>query len=279
MKKTFSLEPAYIDGSKGSLFALHFRPLTQNDASECFVIVSSFAEEMNRCRYMQNLLAQALTEQGYSLLIVDPYGTGDSAGEFADADWQQWVRDILTAADYAEKLGYENVSLLAIRLGALLATAAATQINNLKRIVFWQPVVSGKTTLNQFLRLKIAASINRDEDAGTTAQLENEIREGKSIQVAGYDMSPGLFEGIHAADLESAFHLTDIPIAWFTILASSERKTPRSDIKSIESWRSNGADIQHFNIIGPAFWQAHERTLAPDLIPATLGYILAEHTQ
>ncbi len=274
MKSTFSLEPAFIDGSCGSLFTMHYAPRQRQGVSECIVIAPPFAEEMNRCRYMQNLLGQALAQHGYGLLVPDLYGTGDSAGEFAEADWQTWKQDLVAAAQYSNKLGYEKITLLGIRLGALLASAVAAEIKALKRMVFWQPVSSGKVTLNQFLRLKIAASIARDEDAGTTAQLEEEIKRGHSIQVAGYDMSPGLFTGIRDATLENDMNFNDIPIAWFSILASADRKVPRSDLKSIESLRSSGANIDHHTLVAPAFWQAHERTLAPELVSASLDYLL-----
>jgi len=274
MKNAFSLEPAFIDGSRGSLFTLHYAPAQRQGVSECIVIAPPFAEEMNRCRYMQNLLGQALAKHGYGLLVPDPYGTGDSAGEFAEADWQTWKQDIIGAAEYSNQLGYEKVTLLGIRLGALLASAVATEVKALKRLVFWQPVCSGKVTLNQFLRLKIAASIARDEDAGTTAQLEEEIDKGHSIQVAGYDMSPDLFKGIHGATLGNDINFANIPIAWFSILASAERKVPRSDLKAMESLRSSGATIDHHTVIAPAFWQAHERTLAPELVNPSLNYLL-----
>ena len=51
---------------------------------------------------------------------------------------------------------------------------------------------------------------------------------------------------------------TSIPIAWFTVLASAERKTPRGDLQAIEKWQEQGTKIDHKTVIGPAFWQAHE---------------------
>jgi exosortase A-associated hydrolase 2 len=278
MTASTHLDPAFIEGSRGSLFAMHHAPTHINDSTECFIVVPSFAEEMNRCRYMQTLLAQALNKHGYGLLSVDPFGTGDSAGNFAEADWDQWKKDVVSATDYAKQLGYKHISFLAIRLGTLLAMEAAPYIDDLKRIIFWQPVTNGKATLNQFLRIKIAASIGRDEKAETTAHLEELLNEGKNIEVAGYDVSPSLFKGIQSAHINNHLETTSKPIAWFTVLASAERKTPRGDIQAIERWQEKGTKIDHTTVIGPAFWQAHERTLVPGLITATMEYIKGSST-
>lgn len=267
------LDPAFIQGSKGALFALHHPPAQILGSTECFVTVPSFAEEMNRCRYMQTLLAQALNKQGHALVSVDPYGTGDSSGDFTEANWEQWIQDTIDATHYARQLGYQKISFLAVRLGALLAMAAAPAIDNLHRMIFWQPVINGKASLNQFLRIKIAASMGRDEKAETTSHLEALLKEGKNIEVAGYDVSPELFNGIQAAHYNNHLDSLSCPVSWFTVLASAERKTPRGDMQAIEKWRDQGVQIDHQTVIGPAFWQAHERTLAPELITATINYL------
>ncbi|MCB1667824.1 MAG: hydrolase 2, exosortase A system-associated [Pseudomonadales bacterium] len=274
MNQPFFLKPGFIEGEKGPLFAIHHEPVIKADRNECVVVLSAFAEEMNRCRYMQNMLAQALNKQGYGLICVDPYGTGDSAGEFADADWNGWVSDSITAIHYAAELGYNKISLLGIRLGALLALAAMPSVNNVSHLLLWQPVYNGKATLTQFLRLKIAAAMARGEDGITTAQLEDEINQGSSIQIAGYDVSPGLFKGIQQAHINHHFDAIPASVSWFTVLPSADKKAPRADLQTIEKWRSKGVQINHQNIVGPAFWQAHERTLAPDLVPATLAAVI-----
>lgn len=273
MTSHLNLEASYIEGTRGSLFALHYLPATAKNQSECFIVLAPFAEEMNRCRYMQTMLAQSLAKRGYGVLIVDPYGTGDSEGDFVDADWQQWREDTLCTETYARKLGYLSTSILAIRLGSLLAASVVSEFKSLHRLIFWQPVTNGKIALNQFLRLRVAASIARGEEAETTANLEAQLKGGSSIQVSGYDVSPTLFEGIGNTKLDQLPHLQNTLVSWFTVLASTERKTPRADLKTIERMSESGFDVTHTTVIGPAFWQAHERTLAPSLISATLDCI------
>jgi len=268
-----SIDAQFISGEKGGLFCLYRPPNEIMHDSECFVLAPPFAEEMNRSRYMCTLFSQEITSQGHGYLSVDPYGTGDSAGDFEDAEWNLWCNDLMTTCEYARSLGYQRISLFGIRLGALLALQVADQIDGLQRLVFWNPVVSGKTTLTQFLRIRIAASLEREEEATTVAQFVEQIDQGKSVQVAGYDISPGLFNGIMSASLEHHLDLIDIPVLWINTLASEERKVPRVEINLEKKWRANGGDITLSTVIGPSFWAAHERSLATDLVSATIDYI------
>lgn len=86
-------------------------------------------------------------------------------------------------------------------------------------------------------------------------------------------MSPELFKAMKEAKFLGNIESCSIPVAWFTTLTSVNRKTPRSELALIDQWRAQGAKIDHMEIIGPPFWQAHERTLIPELVDATVKYI------
>ena len=276
MNSSYKITPKYIDGDLGKLFALLYQPDKQSDDAECFIVAPSFAEEMNRCRYMCTMLAQSLAEHGYAFLSVDPYGVGDSQGDFVDADWEQGKKDLLAGISYAEKLGFKKISIIGVRLGALQAMQILTEIKTLKRLILWQPVINGQTALTQFLRIKIAASIGRNEAPGTINDFDAQIDNGESIEVAGYDVSPGLYSGMKAARFDDHIEFCSVPVGWFSTLASKDRKTPRAEINMIEKWQKNGATVNHRVVYGPSYWQVHERTLVPGLIDATVKYILEE---
>lgn len=274
MNSSYTIEPAYIEGDKGPLFSLHYRPENFANDAECFIVVPSFAEEMNRCRYMCTMLAKSLASNDFGYLSVDSYGTGDSAGDFIDAGWEQGCRDLLTAISYAEKLGYEKISLVGVRLGALQAMQVLSSINKLTRLILWQPVINGQATLRQFLRIKIAASIGRNEKPGTIEEFDTSIERGESLEVAGYDISPELYRGIKLARFDDFIDFYSVPIAWFSTLTSIERKIPKVELDIIEKWQQKGAHIDHRIIIGPSYWQVHERTLVPELVKSTVDYIM-----
>jgi len=273
MRSLLRITPSFIQGSAGKLFSIHYAPSSITSESECIVVAPSFAEEMNRCRYMGTLLAQQLSQQNFGFLSVDAYGTGDSEGEFESSSWEQSCKDLKTAVSYACTLGYQQISILGVRLGALQAIQTSVEINNLKRLIFWQPVINGQAALTQFLRIKIAASMQRNEKTETTQELEIQIENGQHISVSGYEVGPDLFKGIKAAKFETYLDAVSLPVGWFTVISSADRKTPRGDIMMIEKWRQKGVVVNHREVIGPPFWLAHERTLVPELVDATVRYV------
>jgi hypothetical protein len=116
--------------------------------------------------------------------------------------------------------------------------------------------------------------MQRDEKPETIQDLEKQIEKGQLISVSGYDVSPALFKGIKVAKFASYIDALSIPVGWFTVISSIDRKTPRADMLMIEKWRQCGAIINHQEIVGPPFWLAHERTLVPELVKATTHYVI-----
>ncbi len=272
----FDIVPEFIQGSKGKLYTNHYKPEQINEDTECILIVPAFAEEMNRCRYMCTMFAQQVSSSGLGCFILDPYGTGDSEGDFADTNWEQVCLDLVTAADYISNQGYKRISVLAIRLGALQLFDITEKISNLHRILLWQPITNGQVALTQFLRIRMAASLSRNEAPESMKDFEKIIAKDMHIEVAGYDLSPAFYESIKTSKLDKHISFNKVPIAWFTTIASAERKAPKVEINLIEQWREQGADINYFVIIAPPYWQVHERTLAPQLVDSTVNYILGK---
>jgi len=77
-------QPLFLPGRRGPLFALWFDPDAAGD--QAILVVPPFAEELNKSRRMLALQGKSLARAGRGLLAVDLHGTGDSAGEFIEAD-------------------------------------------------------------------------------------------------------------------------------------------------------------------------------------------------
>jgi alpha/beta superfamily hydrolase len=90
--------------------------------------------------------AARLSAAGFTTLRFDYDGTGDSAGSNHDPDrvgaWLQSVHDAIDAVK--ERAGVGTVCVMGLRLGALLATAAAAQREDVAAIIALAPVVSGR---------------------------------------------------------------------------------------------------------------------------------------
>src|SRR5687768_14938162 len=132
----------FIAGSRGRLLAVVRRPSAA--ACNAVLIVPPFAEEMNKSRHLFTEIADALIESGVATVVVDLFGTGDSEGEFSDADWTVWKSDLAAAVQWARSQQITITKLLAVRLGCALGCEAARDNGwKLERSLLWQPVVSG----------------------------------------------------------------------------------------------------------------------------------------
>jgi pimeloyl-ACP methyl ester carboxylesterase len=100
-------------------------------------------------------LAQRLSEQGLPTLRFDYPGTGDSADDDETPDRvRAWVESIGDAVRTLRRVaGIERVALVGLRMGAMLATAAAEEIDDLAALVLLAPIGSGETCLRELRAL------------------------------------------------------------------------------------------------------------------------------
>jgi exosortase A-associated hydrolase 2 len=236
---------------------------------EAVVYVHPFAEEMNQSRRMAALQAEALAGLGLGVLTLDLTGCGDSTGELADARWETWRDDIIAGCNWLEAEGYRHITLWGLRLGAALAVeAACSEPGICHRLVLWQPVVSGRTALTQFLRLRIAAEMSSG-GGETTKSMREALGAGETIEIAGYELTPELAAALDGVDLAGAELPDGIAVDWIEIAAQADRGPAPASRRVIERWREAGAAPAVETVAGEAFWSIQETTLVPALIERT----------
>lgn len=165
--------PFFLPAAPGERFCLYHAPDPAQRRRGAILYVHPFAEELNKTRRMAALQARAFAAAGHPVLQMDLYGCGDSSGDFADARWDIWCRDLMLACQWLRGRGGERLYLWGLRLGALLAIDFACAPGcRPDALILWQPVVSGRTHLNQFLRMEQAARLLTlaRTDAGTNVE-------------------------------------------------------------------------------------------------------------
>lgn len=263
------LEPCYIDGSAGRLFALLVAP--DSRPSEGIVYCPPFAEEANRARRTAVLCARRLTDFGVATLIVDPYGCGDSEGNFGEARWEIWVDDIARGVNYLRNEGVERTSLVGLRLGACLAgDYAASADSAVHRLVLWQPVVKGASFLTQFLRLRSAHEMIASGSGVSTSELRETLASGTPVEVAGYELAPELFRAVESLDLEAMGAPPVSSISWIEIGMQGRDGVSRPSAAVIDRWSDSGANVEVSPVVGERIWDTQEITIGNSLIDATV---------
>lgn len=264
-----SIDARFIEGLRGKLFVLLRKPRRQ-ETGRCVLIVPPFAEEMNKSRRMFTEVAQGLVARGVAAVLPDLYGTGDSEGEFREADWEVWKDDLVRTASWAAEQGWAVSALLCLRLGCILgAQVAATLPQPLERSVFWQPVLDGERFMTQFLRLRVAASMMEDRKESVT-NLRARLRRGEYLEVAGYELDSRILEQVDQARLGAALHEQLGELYWMEIVRDADLRMPASSAKVIEGAAGKLRSIRGETVAGEPFWASTEIVRLPALVERTV---------
>ncbi|MHB8947780.1 MAG: hydrolase 2, exosortase A system-associated [Rhodoferax sp.] len=243
--------------------------------------IHPFAEEMNKSRRMAALQARALAQAGYAVLQIDLLGCGDSSGDFGDATWQSWVSDVVRGSRWLHERHQvpgpqshrAQLWLWGLRAGCLLAVEAASQMSEPCHFLFWQPPASGRLLLQQFLRLKAAADLQSNQAKHVMASLRQQLSEGASIEVAGYQLAPELAGGLEKSVLLPGPATTPGRLAWFELSTRADAALSPASSEAIKQWQQGGFEVRSQLIDGPAFWQSAEIEEVPALITATTAAV------
>lgn len=265
------MEAFFLPASPGQRLCIHHPPTAP--VRGVVLYVPPWAEEMNKSRRMAALQSRALAAAGYAVLQLDLHGCGDSSGEFADATWQGWLLDIQTAAQWLQQRHPAPLWLWGLRTGALLATQAAAQLPGPCHLLLWQPVLSGKQVLQQFLRLLAAANLQQGDAKTTLAHARAELAAGRCVEVAGYALPPALAQGLEAATLELPARTGQV--VWLELSTREPATLQPASQPRLEAWRAAGQTVHAQALEGPAFWQTQEIEDAPALVAATTAALLA----
>lgn len=268
-----TFEAFYLPTSAGQRFCL-FHPADDSAVQHGAVVyVHPFAEEMNKSRRMASLQAKAMASSGYSVLQIDLHGCGDSSGDFGDATWEAWIEDVMQACYWLKKRSSSPLWLWGLRTGCLLAGEVADRIGQSSNLLLWQPVVSGKQFLQQFLRLKIAGGIQSGESKGQMERMRAQLAQGKSLEISGYQLSSELSQGLEQAELLSSVHCSRIE--WIELSGNPDGSISPLARTRLDKWQAEGRNARGHLINGPAFWQTAEIAECPALIEASIQ-IMAE---
>jgi exosortase A-associated hydrolase 2 len=259
-------EAFFLPAADGARFCLFHAP-----AGACrgaLVYVHPFAEEMNKSRRMAALQSRRLARLGVAVLQVDLHGCGDSSGEFREARWETWKRDLARACAWLRERSGRAPGLWGLRLGALLALDYANEAEEpVERLLLWQPVTGGAAFLTQFLRLRVAAEMLAPGAGGGTAALRASLDAGSTLEIAGYELAPQLAAAIDAVDAGAL--KPRCPVDWFELAAAPGRPVPPGAERIAAGWRERGAQVALHQVAGQAFWSTQEITECAGLVEAT----------
>ncbi len=271
-------EAFQLDRGDGSWrLCIHHAP--QGQATRGAVLhVPAFGEEMNKSRRSVALGARALSAAGFAVLQVDLLGCGDSDGDSGDADWQVWLEDLKAALEW---LGTRHPTaalwLWSHRAGCLLAASLARQLGWSPRLLLWQPVLQGRSVVQQLLRLKAAAAWAEGNGKQVIDQAKADLAQGKALEVGGHTFSAGLMQHLEAAQfLLPAIQQPGVaanPVVWLEVGGPLATELNPAAQAKIASLTQAGYTVHSSVVQGPSFWQTTEIEEATELVAQTIAQV------
>jgi alpha-beta hydrolase superfamily lysophospholipase len=179
--------PVYISGCFGVLHPAAGR--------RGVLICSTMGDEALNVYRPLAFLAEQFAAAGSPTLRLEYYGAGDSGGEDGEPGrFQTWLNGIAAGVRWLrETCGVGPVTLVGVRVGAVLAARAACDLDDIEALVLLSPVPSGR----RFLRELILR-------ANTTAeiwQVEPRIEDGRWFEAHGLRLDRPTRDALERLDL------------------------------------------------------------------------------
>ena len=264
------INASYHQGKLGWWLMTHWQ--TSSPLGHHLLMLPPFAEESNRSRRLFSQLAQQLSEQGWNCYLPDFYGTGDSEGEFKDADLELWEHDLcrwILQVKFTQPL-----HLLACRFGALQLLRmwpALTALVKTGKILLWQPQLDSQKFLQQLLRQHQASRLLQTEKSATAAQL---LADGSAVEIAGYSITPEFYQQL-ALMLPNLQLWQQQTVCWLELST-----LPHLPLPATKAWQQIDADPRHSRqqlLALPPFWLQQEHLPAEALISLSLQFLTDHH--
>jgi pimeloyl-ACP methyl ester carboxylesterase len=187
------MEPLFFGSSSSSLYGVYHAPDQSVFGSKAVVLCYPGGHEYMRIHRAYRQLASSLNRLGYHVLRFDYFGVGDSAGEHDEHTMERWNADLKHAVEELRSLsGAKQVDLIGLRLGSLVAAQEASTNKSVRRLVLWEPMLSGQVFVDEML-----AHMNR---FGVSES--NFFDDSGNLHFHGYNFSSSTLESIKNLQLD-----------------------------------------------------------------------------
>lgn len=145
------MTPLLFGPSGRQLVGLFHPAESPRAAGSAVLMCAPYGQEAMRTQRFFRVLADRLARAGVAVLRFDYHGTGDSPGDDAVGDLDGWQSDVDAAHQELRRLAdTRSIQWFGARLGASVALLAAGRERvDPARLVLWEPVVQGRTYIDE----------------------------------------------------------------------------------------------------------------------------------
>lgn len=219
--------PFFVPHERAMLYCfLHRAQKTESLRRRAVVVCPPYPWEYHGCDRVFVQLGRRLASEGIHALRFDYRGTRESTGDAAKATLQTQLADLARVIDELDH-GVDNreIGLLGARMGATLAALAAEELERVSFLVLWDPVVRGRQYIDRCLRTAVTILADwTGESTVTRRALASQLAKGEGVEVAGYELAPGVYSEAVEIDLMALRHGRAIPC----LVLQTQTREPRS---------------------------------------------------
>jgi exosortase A-associated hydrolase 2 len=226
-------ETPFFFGGTPALFGVLHRPPDQKPR-HAFVLCHPFGEEKLWTHRVFVSFARQLAADGHAVLRFDQRANGDSEGLFAETTLETAAADVETAIhEVRERTDIAEVTLVGLRLGATIAGVVADRNASVARLISWEPIVDGGRYTQELLRLNVLTqTATFREVRHDRTELVAMLRQGRTVNVDGYDMGVGMYESVSTLNTASQSHSFAGPCL---IVQISPQRKPARELEQLAS--------------------------------------------
>jgi len=229
------------------LYGVHHPPQCDQIRDAAVLVCYPLGREYMRCHRALVRLCDRLAQTGFHSMRFDYYGTGDSAGDLGEGSIDEWLTNIRSAAqELKEVSGVQKCSVVGVRIGAALATYAATKENSIETLLLWDPISDGNQYVEKMTKMHDAFVIDLDRFPEGDARDDNVSGD----ELVGMPFPTGLRQSIRQIDLASVTGLNAKRVA---VVVTDDRPHYRQSLEHLVSLAGSGS----YHVVNePAAWDA-----------------------
>lgn len=226
------MKALFFGPARQQLLGVYHAPAAGRDRFQGVVMCYPFGQEYMRAHRAFRQLALILSSKGYHVFRFDYRGTGDSAGDGQGLCANDWLHDIEAAVqELKDMTGVPGVTLVGLRMGALLAGVVACRRRDINSLVLWDPLITGAAFLAELHDL-----LNR---APARKRMSNFVEADGSLHINGFCLPPAMQQSL------AALSLLEAPLSTRRTLQLTSHET--DDFRRLaEHWQgARGFDYRH----------------------------------
>lgn len=217
----------YFAAGDHTLFGWLHWPAAGATSSMGVVICKPFGFEAVSSHQSVRAFAEAAASSGFPTLRFDYVGTGDSDDLEPDANQLvAWTADVAAAVrELQRRAGVTRVVLLGFRLGALLATLAASELDIVTALIVVAPILSGKRYLRELRTTELVAAQRMALETSGAASEGGPVTPDAPFEANGFPLAAATLAALAAVNLTA---LSVPPVSDLLVLDRNDLPTARA---------------------------------------------------